>query len=71
MDDDNTEKVERLEREAAAHRAKIERLVAELDHRTHGVTPRVLKPAAIVAAVAGALALVAFAWRRLRRRFAP
>jgi hypothetical protein len=69
MEDDADDEIERLERVAAAHRAKIERLVAELDHRTHGVAPRVFKPAVVVAAVAGALALVALVWRRLRARF--
>ncbi|HVU51553.1 MAG TPA: hypothetical protein VHL80_12750 [Polyangia bacterium] len=68
MDDDAARRFARLERESDAHRARLERLVGELEHRTHGVTPRLLKPLAIVAAVAGALALAAFAWRRLRAR---
>jgi hypothetical protein len=68
VDEAAAEKVERLEREAAAHRARLERLVGEVEQRTHGVGPRLLKPVAIAAAVAGALALAAFAWRRLRAR---
>jgi hypothetical protein len=68
MDEEARQKVEELEREADAHRASLVRLVGELEHRSHGVAPRLFKPVAIVAAVAGALALAAFAWRRLRAR---
>jgi len=68
MDEDAAQRVEELERAADAHRASLARLVGELEQRTHGVAPRVFKPVAIVAAVAGALALAVFAWRRLRRR---
>jgi hypothetical protein len=68
MDDDAAEKVERLAHESDAHRASLERLVEELERRTHGRAPRLFKPIAIVAAVAGALALTALAWRRLRAR---
>jgi len=68
MDDEAAEKVERLEREADAHRASLERLVEELERRTHGAGLRLGKPLAIAAAAAGALALAVFAWRRLRAR---
>lgn len=67
-DEGAAQRIEQLERDSAGHRASLARLVGELEQRTHGVAPRVFKPVAIVAAVAGALALAAFAWRRLRRR---
>ena len=62
------EDLERLEHEADAIRAHLEGLVEELDHRTRGLAPRLVKPAAIVAAVAGAVVVTAFLWRRLRAR---
>ena len=71
MTDGSDEDVERLEREADAIRAHLERLVDEIDHRTHGVGPRLVKPVAIVAAVAGAAVVSVLVWRRLRARFAP
>jgi hypothetical protein len=70
MTDGPEEDVERLEREADAIRAHLERLVDEIDHRTHGVGPRLVKPVAVVAAVAGVVVVAAFVWRRLRARFA-
>jgi hypothetical protein len=68
MDEDEADRMEELERVSDAHRESLVRLVGELEHRSHGVAPRLFKPVAIVAVVAGALTLAAFAWRRLRAR---
>jgi hypothetical protein len=65
------DKTARLEREAAALRDKLSSLVTELDHRTHGLAPRLVKPILIAAAVAGAVVAGFWVRRRVRALLRP
>jgi hypothetical protein len=70
-EEDGDEKTARLEREAAAIRDKLSSLVTELDHRTHGLGPRLVKPILIAVALAGALVAGLWVRRRVRAFLRP
>ena len=65
---DPEKRADELERRAGAIRSDLDGLVGELDHRTHDVMRKYVKPAVIGAAVL-VVGLVSFlVWRKYRRR---
>ena len=70
-DESLDDKTARLEREAAAIRDKLSSLVTELDHRTHGLAPRLVKPILIAVGVAGAIVAGLWVRRRVRALLRP
>jgi hypothetical protein len=67
-DSDPNKRADELEQQAGAIRSDLDGLVGELDHRTHDVMRKYVKPVAIGAAVF-VVGLVSFlVWRKYRRR---
>jgi hypothetical protein len=60
------ERAERLELQADAIRERLGALLGQIDHRTHGRGPRLLRTLTIVAAVAGGAVAAVLVWRGLR-----
>jgi hypothetical protein len=60
------ERAERLELEADAIRERLTSLIEQIDRRTQGRGPRLLRTLAIVAAAAGGVVAAVLTWRGLR-----
>jgi hypothetical protein len=65
---DPEKRADELEQKAGAIRDDLDDLVGELDHRTHDVMRRYVKPIAIGGAVVAAGLIGFLVWRKYRRR---